>query len=150
VNATRILNIRLQRCRFFPQLSLTAKKGVEWQVGVTEGREFEGRLDLAIQEILSLNDRDVFWRLRTCEHGPCAKWFYARWKNKRFHSKKCARDAEFAALTPAQKKEMNRKAVKRMRTQRKNAKLRKLKELEVSKSKRGRVENSRRGWHGHL
>jgi hypothetical protein len=157
--AFRILNIRLANCRFFPQLSLRkGKSDVDWLVAQDSSgdrnqlsMEAKRRFDLAVQEILSLRDRDLLRRLRKCQgviaigdgrstgrkqHEPCPVWFYAA-KNakKRYHRDKCRLAADYARMTKAEKEKKKKDAIKRMARQRKNAKARERKELELSRKR---------------
>jgi hypothetical protein len=137
------VNKRLVHCRFFPQLDRT-EKGVVWLVDPDAGED-KRRYDIAVQEILSLYDRGLLFRLRLCMDGrlrpfadeSCDTWFYAdRNRKKLFHSKRCQNRAAYAALTPEEKKKSNKKAKRRMRKQRKKAKELALKMLKLSRTGR--------------
>jgi hypothetical protein len=57
-------------------------------------------MTIVTQQILSLAERDVLFRVRQCAYEPCRRWFDGNNPKKEFHADKCRNKAYHSDLTP--------------------------------------------------
>jgi hypothetical protein len=111
-----IANPQIENCLVFPQITQPTKTGwdIRW-LPDPKANEDQRFMTAAIQQVLSLAQRNLLSRVRRCAYEPCGRWFDGRNPKKDFHAEECRNKAHYADLTPETKEEKRKYMKRKMR-----------------------------------